>query len=118
MSTFMAVFTGSAHSAAREQWDRLDEGERKRRQAAGMSAWQQWMVKHQSVIVEGGGPLGKTKRISKEGIADTRNNLAAFVVVRADSHQAAAQLFENHPHFAIFPGDAVEVMECLPIPNP
>jgi len=27
------------------------------------------------------------------------------------------RLFENHPHFSIFPGDAVEVMEVLPIPT-
>ena len=38
-------------------------------------------------------------------------------VVRAESQEAAARLFENHPHFSIFPGDAVEVMECLPVPN-
>jgi hypothetical protein len=26
-------------------------------------------------------------------------------------------MFENHPHFAIFPGEAVEVMPMLPIPG-
>jgi hypothetical protein len=26
-------------------------------------------------------------------------------------------MFENHPHFAIFPGEAVEVMPVLPIPG-
>ena len=38
-------------------------------------------------------------------------------VVRAETHEAAARMFENHPHFAIFPGDSVEIMECLPIPT-
>jgi len=113
----MVVFTGSPTSAARARWDALAESERQQRQAAGMKAWQDWMAKHQASLVEGGGPLGRTKRISGEGIADTRNNLAAFVIVRAESHEAAARLFEGHPHFAIFPGDAVEVMECLPVPN-
>ena len=28
-----------------------------------------------------------------------------------------AKLFEKHPHFTIFPGDSVEIMECLPIPG-
>jgi hypothetical protein len=37
-------------------------------------------------------------------------------VVRADSPEAAAKIFEKHPHFVIFPGDAVEVMPVLPIP--
>ena len=39
------------------------------------------------------------------------------VVVRANSHEAAAALFENHPHFTIFPGEAVQVMPVLPIPG-
>lgn len=29
----------------------------------------------------------------------------------------AAGLFENHPHFTIVPGEAVEVMPVLPIPG-
>ena len=28
----------------------------------------------------------------------------------------AAKMFEGHPHFTIFPGDSVEIMECLPLP--
>jgi len=26
-------------------------------------------------------------------------------------------MFQNHPHFAIFPGDAVEVMPVLAVPG-
>jgi len=36
--------------------------------------------------------------------------------VQAESHEAAANLFEGHPHFTIFPGDGIEVMEVLSIP--
>ena len=43
--------------------------------------------------------------------------MAAFSIVQAESHEAAAKLFLNHPHFTIFPGDGVEIMECLPIPE-
>ena len=35
----------------------------------------------------------------------------------ADSHEAAAKLFEMHPHFSIFPGESVEIMPILPIPG-
>jgi hypothetical protein len=63
-----------------------------------------------------GGPLGSTKKVSQRGIIDTSNDLAAFTVVRADSHEDAAKLFETHPHFAIFPGDSVEIMPVLTIP--
>jgi hypothetical protein len=61
--------------------------------------------------------LGKTKKVSTDGITDISNQLAAFTVVRADSHEAAAAMFRNHPHFAIFPGDSVEIMPILSIPG-
>jgi hypothetical protein len=63
------------------------------------------------------GPLGKTKKITQRGIEDTSNDMGAFTVIRAESKEAAAKLFENHPHFTIFPGEAVEVMPVLPIPG-
>ena len=43
--------------------------------------------------------------------------MTAYVIVQAENHEEAAQMFEGHPHFTIFPGEAVEVMECLPIPG-
>jgi hypothetical protein len=64
-----------------------------------------------------GGPLGKTKKVTEHGIEDASNALGAFTVVRAASHEAAAKLFENHPHFTVFPGDAIEVMPVLAIPG-
>ena len=117
MKNYLAVFTGSVNSTSQATWQALDEAARQKRIADGMAAWGAWMVQHQASIVVEGGPLGKTKLVSPTGIADIRNNMSGFVVVRAASHDAAAQMFEGHPHFAIFPGDGVEVMECMPIPG-
>jgi DNA/RNA endonuclease YhcR with UshA esterase domain len=61
--------------------------------------------------------LGKTKKITQRGIEEVSNEMGAFTVVRAESNEAAAKLFENHPHFTIFPGESVEVMSVLPIPG-
>jgi hypothetical protein len=116
-STYLAVFLGSKTSAARAAWDALPEGERHAREREGMTAWRAWAEKHQASVVGMGGPLGKTKRVSRRGLEDTSNQLAAFTLVRADSHEAAARLFENHPHFTIFPGDCIEIMPVLPIPG-
>ncbi|MDC0714171.1 hypothetical protein POL68_37240 [Stigmatella sp. ncwal1] len=79
----------------------------------GLAALRAWDAKHRDVIVYEGGPLGKTKRTSPDGVADVVNELTVFVVVRAPSHEAAAKLFENHPHFTIFSCDAVDVMPLL-----
>lgn len=115
MKTFLAIYTGSA--AAMDDWKALDAKAREEREKAGIAAWNDWGTVNHKAIVEQGAPLGKTKRISSDGIADIRNNMAAYAIVRAESHEAAAKLFENHPHLTIFPGDGVEVMECLPMPK-
>jgi len=115
--TFLAVFTGSMTGDRFKAWHALPEAERKAREQQGMAAWHAWAQQHQAEIVEMGGPLGKTKRISPAGITDISNALSGFSVVRAPSHEAAAAMFKNHPHFSIFPGDSVEVMPIMPIPG-
>jgi hypothetical protein len=87
------------------------------RDQAGMKAWGQWMEGHMDAIADIGGPLGKTKKVGPEGISTVVNANTGYVIVWADSHEAAAEMFRDHPHFAIFPGDSVEVMECPPIPG-
>lgn len=116
-STYLAVFLGSKTSPRRAAWDALPEGDRRAKEREGIAAWKAWVEEHQASIVGMGGPLGKTKKVTQRGIADISNEMGAFTVVRADSHEAAAKLFENHPHFAIFPGDSVEIMPVLPIPG-
>ncbi len=116
-NTFLAVFLGGKDSARMAAWNALPEAERQARMQQGMAAWKAWVEQHQAAIVGMGGPLGKTKRASAQGVDDTHNALTAYTVVRADSHEAAARLFENHPHFTIFPGEAVEIMPVLPIPG-
>ena len=115
MKTFLAIYTGAPASMAK--WNELSEAEQRERQQNGIAAWHAWIDKYKSVIVEVGAPLGKTKRVSSSGIQDIKNSMTGYTVVRAESHEAAAKLFEDHPHFTIFPGDDVEVMECLPIPG-
>lgn len=115
MKRFLAIYTGSA--AAMDKWKSMPDQLLRERQAAGVKAWHEWVEKNKASIIEIGAPLGRTKSISPAGVADVRNNMTAFTVVQAESHESAAKIFENHPHFTVFPGEAVEVMECLPIPN-
>jgi hypothetical protein len=115
MKTYLAVFTGSPTAMAR--WETISEPERQRKQMEGVAAWKRWVSENAASIVEMGGPLSRTKLVSPNGVSDIRNNLGAFTIVQAESQDAAARLFLNHPHFTIFPGEGVEVMEVLPIPG-
>jgi hypothetical protein len=115
--TYLAVFLGSKTGPRMAAWNALSEAERKTREQQGIAAWKAWVEKHQGAIQAMGGPLGKTKKVDSAGIADISNQMGAFTVVRAASHEAAAKMFENHPHFAIFPGETVEIMPVLTIPG-
>jgi len=114
--TYLAVFLGSKSSPRMKTWMALPEAERRAKEQEGIAAWKAWVEKHQAAVAVMGGPLGKTKKITAPGIEDVSNEMGAFMVVRAQSHAAAAKLFENHPHLTIFPGESVEIMPILPIP--
>ncbi|WP_299594926.1 hypothetical protein [uncultured Microbulbifer sp.] len=116
MKNYLAMYLGNPKSS--KAWDNLTEEERQQRLEQGMAAWGGWMEKHSDILVAEGGPLGKTKRIDASGVSDTSNDMTGYVIVKAENHEAAAKLFESHPHFSIFPGDCVEVMECMPMPTP
>lgn len=115
--TYLAVFLGSKTSQRMRAWMALPEAERRAKEQEGMTAWKSWMETHHAAVVGTGGPLGKTKRVTEHGIDDVSNEMGAFMVVRAESHEAAAKMFEKHPHFTIFPGESIEIMPVLPIPG-
>jgi hypothetical protein len=116
-NTYLAVFLGSKTSPKMKAWTALPEAERRAKEREGIAAWKAWVEKNHGAIVGMGGPLGQTKKVTQRSIKDVTNRMGAFTVVRAQSHEAAARLFENHPHFTIFPGESVEVMPVLPIPG-
>jgi len=117
MKTFMAIYIGSATSQEKARRDADDSATRQQRLAAAMAAWGRWAGELGGAIVDQGAPLGHTLRVSSEGITPIQNACTAYVIVQAETHEAAAEMFRNHPHFTLMPGDSVEVMECLPMPE-
>ena len=117
MKKFLAIYTGSPLSLAHEKWLSVDSATRKEREKKGMTEWKNWSKEYSKAIVDLGSPLGKTKEVNSNGITDIENNLTAFVIIKAESHEAAAKIFLKHPHFTIFPGESVEIMECLSMPE-
>ena len=114
MKKFLAVYVGTPEHMAR--WNELTPTVQAERQASGIRAWHKWVEDNKARIVDNGGPLGKTKSVASTGVTDIHNAMTGYTVLLAETHEEAAKLFADHPHFTIFPGDAVEIMECLPIP--
>lgn len=116
MKKFLAIYRGEP-GKGNEEWNSLSKDEMDKRIRQGMMAWGTWMQVHSASIVVPGGPLGKTLQVSREGVSKTVNHDCGYVIIEAETHEEAAQMFINHPHFSIFPGENVEIMECLPIPS-
>jgi hypothetical protein len=91
------------------------EAERKEAEGKMQADWQTWAAANASSVTETAG-AGKTKRITKDGIADVKNDIMMTSIAEADSDDAAAKLFANHPHFGI-PEASIEVMPLNYLPG-
>lgn len=107
MPRFLAVYTMKPDNVVR--FRALPKAEQEAIDAAGLPQWVAW-EKAKAASFSERGMVGKTKRVTKDGIADAQNDICGYVVVEAENIEAAAKLFENHPHFSIFPGDGVDIM--------
>jgi hypothetical protein len=81
-----------------------------------MDAWMAWQATHKAAIVDLGAPLGKTKSVAASGLTDTRNEITGYSVVEADSLDAAAAIFRDHPHLKMA-GARVDVLEYVRVPG-
>lgn len=117
MKTYLAVYLAKGNGDMLKKWSKLSKKERVALEQAGINAWHAWLKKNKKFIVETGSPIGATLRTDKKGVHKTANAITAYTVVKAKTQKAAAKLFANHPHFTIFPGESIEVMECLPLPG-
>jgi hypothetical protein len=88
-----------------EEWSKTDPNDKKAAEEKMRSEWDNWMSTHSKMIIstDAGG-----------GVSDTKNDIVLCSIVEAESHEAAAKSFENHPHLQI-PQSSIEVMEIRPI---
>ncbi|MGG6893695.1 hypothetical protein [Rhizobium sp. BR 315] len=111
MPRFLAVCTMKPDDLA--SFRNLPKAEQDAVDAVGIKEWAAWEERNASSILDRGGMVGKTTRITKDGVVNAVNSFCGYLVVEAESADAAARLFENHPHITIFPGDGVDVMPFL-----
>lgn len=102
------LITYHTNHAAFDEWLKTSEDERKAGEGQMEIAWNAWMDAHQSVVLETKG-VGRPKRITAAGIEDSRNDTMLYSFVEAESPEAAAEIFKDHPHLGILNG-WIEVM--------
>jgi hypothetical protein len=110
MKKFLVLY--KAPTSAFEQMKKATPEQQK----AGMDAWMAWSKKAAASIVDMGGPLGKSLRVTKGGVSPSTNELGGFSTMQAESKEALAETLKGHPHF-MMPDGSIEVVELIPMPG-
>ncbi len=99
MAQFMFIYHGG----------KMPETEKAR--AASMAAWGDWMGANSAAFVDPGNPVGMSKTVSADGIADNggANPTSGYTIVEAADIDAACELARSNP--LLSDGGTVEVAE-------
>ena len=112
MKKFMVLYMASG-----AEFEKMMKNSTPEQRKKGMDAWMKWMNANKTSIVEGGAPLGKTKRVDSNGASNTKNEIGGYSVVQAESHDAATKILgKDHPHLQM-PGAWIEIVEIMPMPG-
>lgn len=112
-TNYLGVFYSDKNGPKWKEWYSYSKEEYDRRGANGVAAVKVWEKENHECIVYVGGPLGSTLRFENGETAPFINQLTVFIVVKANSQEAAIKLLETHPHITHFPCHALEVMPIL-----
>ena len=115
MPLFLAVYMMKNDNVSR--FRAMAKAEQDAVDAKGVREWGAWEERNAAAIVSKGGMVGKTTRVTASGVAPASNDICGYVIVRADSTEAAADMFRDHPHFNTFPGDGVDIMPFVAGPD-
>lgn len=114
MPKFLAVYTMKHEDFAR--FRNLPKAEQDAIDAVGIPQWIDWEERNASAIVNRGGMVGKTTRVTRAGVSPAANAICGYLIVEAETAEAAARLFVDHPHITVFPGDGVDIMPFVTDP--
>lgn len=110
MKKFLVLY--KAPTSAFEQMKKATPEQQK----AGMEAWMSWSKKSAGSIVDMGGPLGKSLRVTKSDTSPTTNDLGGYSILQSESKEQLAESMKGHPHF-MMPDSFIEIVELVPIPG-
>src|SRR5260370_9596270 len=82
-------------------WKKTDPAQKKEAETKMQDQWKKWMTDNVKMFVDVGAGVGKTKPVKTQGTSDTKKDIMLYLVVEAESHGAAAKIFEEHPHLHI-----------------
>ena len=112
MKKFLVTYLAPASVV--DEWKKTEPEKRRQAEEKMQGEWKKWMSDHIKMFADTGAGVGKTKRVTGQGVTDAKNDIMLYGIVEAESHEAAARAFEGHPHLQI-PQSSIEVMEINPL---
>ena len=95
--------------AGLDEWMKKPAEEREPVEAELKQKWDAWLEGHKDSVLKTIA-MGKTKNVTTTGVEDARNEMMMSSYVQAESLEAAAEIFKDHPHLEL-PGARIEVVE-------
>ncbi len=92
MKKFLVLYMANAAEFEKMMQDSTPEQRQK-----GMDAWMKWMGDNKASLVDGGAPLGKTKRVDSKGASDTKNDIGGYSIVQAELGRRGDPDFRQGP---------------------
>ena len=87
MTKFLVLYM-----ADRAAFEKMMKDSTPEQQKKGMEAWMNWMNENKTSLVDGGAPLGKTKRVDSNGASSTKNEIE-FAVQLLGALEVGADFF-------------------------
>jgi hypothetical protein len=112
MKKFLVLYL--APSSVLADWAKTDPTQRKAAEEKMQAEWQRWMKAHERLLTDKGAGVGKTKRVTAKGLSDAKNDIMLYAIVEAETQDAAAKAFQDHPHLQI-PEASIEIMALNPM---
>ena len=81
-----------------------------------MKAWEAWMGRVGSALVDGGAPFGPRTAVSDDGTSPGAGDLNGYTIVEAGSVDGARALTDGHPFLSEGKGRfTIEIFELMPM---
>ncbi len=102
MPNFLFVYHGGSRPETQDEIDRV------------MAAWGKWMEDNGANLVEPGNPVGLSKTVNGDGVAEGggANPASGYTIVSADDIDAACAIAKSNP-MVVDGSGSVEVAEII-----
>lgn len=112
MKTFLIIFRCQTGSERHNKWLEYSTEEKKSALEIGLSQQENWFRKHeQQVIFNCQGLSPASVFVDAHGVSNSSSLIGKFLIFQAASIEETVEIFRDHPHHTIFPGDGIEIVE-------